>query len=70
MIAMLKDIIEVRGAISKDQAEIKTACHGSNLAALAEMWNDGVALKRGHSSTKKLFGACCEGSRRKGCCAH
>ena len=33
MLAMLKDILEVRGAVSKDQADIKTACRGSNLAA-------------------------------------
>ena len=70
MIAMLKDILEARGAVSKGQAEIKTACRGSKLATIAEMWNDGVyTLKKGHSSTTKMFGAYCEGSRLKGCCA-
>ena len=51
--------------------ELKTACHGRKVAAIAEVWNDRVyTLKRGLSSTKKVFGVYCEGQRRRGCRAH
>ena len=42
---VMKDIQE-EVSDSPDDVDLKAACHGSNLAALAEMWDDGVyALK-------------------------